>query len=167
MKIQTFKDGDRFIVVFEGLEVKEEDMIKGFLSPMFTENVHRPCEVEPIATQEEEIPEIPVVFNDGPYTGKTPNDVLSSSQEDAWNAYVYITEQLSGGKLEEKLSSVCDKEIKTYLRNRFERTNGEEFAAKLSDKQVGMFFKQFGYSIPTDLNTGKREDIPTIINTFK
>ena len=166
MKIQTFKDGERFIVVFEGISTNEEDMIKGFLGPAL-ENISRPCQVEPIAVEQEVSPEIPVVFNEGDYAGQTPADVLNAPQKEASEAYRYICTNLRAGNFDTELSKVCANEIKIYLKKRFESCDGEAYAKKLSDAQVKMFYNTFGYSIPDDLNTGSVEQIPAIIDSFK
>lgn len=167
MKIQTFKDGQRFIVVFEGISTKEEDMIRGFLAPAL-EDVTRPAQVEPIEVEQEVSPEIPVVFSDGEYFGQMPGDILRAPQKEALAAYRYICDGLTKKAFDNNdLSKACESAIKEYLNSRFENCDGAEYAAKLTEKQVEKFYETFGYNIPTDLNTGKVEQIPAIIESFK
>lgn len=80
MNIKTFKDGDRFIVVFEGLEnsPSNEAMIQGILASIIgtTASVEKVDNaiVEPVPTKEEEVPEIP--FTSGYFEGKTRTEAL-------------------------------------------------------------------------------------------
>lgn len=159
MKISTFKDGSRLIVVFEGIDLSEEALIKGMLSPISTDRV--PV-VEPIEEEPEEMPEIPV-FTDGPYAGLTPTDVLMAEPREAQEAFLYITQNA----VPEELKSACDVAVKEYLRSRFSSTDEAEYAKKLTERQVERFFEMFKPVIPEDLYTGKRDDVQNIIRSFK
>ncbi len=149
MKVTTFNDGERFVVVFEGIGVDDKDLIKGLLSPLSADNIERAPEVVPVPVEEDEEPEIPIVFPDGPYAGMSPTDILAAGPQEAQDAYVYICsviESLSG-----ELREICDAETKKYVKSRFENTKSMDYANKLSDNLVQKFYDMFAYNIPDEL----------------
>ncbi len=79
MTIKTFKDGDRVVLVFEGLEnsPSAEDMIKGIVSSVVACNVTSAPDAiaAPVAVTEEEIPE--ERFVDGFFAGKTRDEACA------------------------------------------------------------------------------------------
>lgn len=164
MKVSTFQDGERFIVVFEGIKVEEKDLIKGLLAPLSVQNIESEPMVEPIPSEPEEAPNIPVAFPDGPYVGASPMDVLMAEPKEARKAYSYICANLSG--FSEELKSLCESEVKNYLRRSFASVDADEYAKKLSDKQIDMFFETYKVSIPESICKG-REGIAEAINHFK
>ncbi len=168
MKVQTFRDGERFIIVLEGIDVKMEEVIKGILNPLVPQNLTRECQVEPMDPPSETPPVIPVVFEDGPFAGKSPEEVLfSTNPKDGFNAYKYICSGLESQQFNTELSKTCEEQIRKYVRLRFATTNGEDYANALSGKQVQIFFDSFDYSIPQELKTKNKDDVAKIIEYFK
>ncbi len=167
MKVTTFNDGERFVVVFEGIGVDEKDLIKGLLSPLSADNIERAPEVAPVPVEEDEEPVIPIVFPDGPYAGMSPTDILAAGPQEAQDAYVYICSVIEN--LTDDLREICDAETKKYVKSRFENTNSQEYAKKLSDNLVNKFFDMFAYSIPKELKVEPwtRNSVASAIDYFQ
>ncbi len=165
MKVSTFNDGERFVVVFEGITVNDQTLIKGLLAPLSVDNIERKPEVEPIPVVEEEPPEMPVCFTDGPYAGMPPMDILTANQKEAQAAYVYICSVIND--LPADLKDKCVAATQHYLKSRFESVDSVEYAAKLNDKQVAKFYELFSFNIPEELNLGDKENLPYVIEWFK
>ena len=76
MTIKTFKDGDRFVLVFEGLEnsPSDEEMIKGVVAAVVGKSVSTEPEAvaKPVPVKEEVPPE--EKFADGYFAGKTKSE---------------------------------------------------------------------------------------------
>ncbi len=71
--IKTFKDGDRFVVVFENLDVSTEDCIVGLLSGITGKiTKEAPAVVEPLPKVEEEAIKIPTEEETTPGDTDTP-----------------------------------------------------------------------------------------------
>ena len=79
MTIKTFKDGDRFVLVFEGLEnsPSTEDMIKSIVSTVIAQDVISVPDAvaKPVPAEKELPPE--ERFADGTFAGKTKSEALA------------------------------------------------------------------------------------------
>ena len=155
MNISTYQDGERFVVVFEGIDVSEKDMIKGMLNPFV---VNRTPEVKPVESKEQK----PAAdrFSCGPYEGKTPQEILSGEPKEARDAYTYLTGLMD--TFEVSFKEICESALKEYLRNSFKSVDPETYANKLSEKQMNNFFEIYKYSLPENVKKTKSGVVESI-----
>lgn len=154
LSIKAFQDGDRFVVVFEGLSdhPSQEEMIKGFLGGLLT-SVEQAPDAAAIPIQQEDVPEVTVpeeeiaqepdrddVFPDGPYKGHTPGEVL---ELDKTAGFIYLSEAIKGRSPEDPLFSIINKEISGVLKNFATCEDEESYSKRLSSNQVAQFIKKF------------------------
>lgn len=144
LQIKSFKDGDRFVVVFEGMDniPSTENVITAFLTGITNVPVKKDAEakVEPVHTDENPS-DIMVneTFSSGPYAGKTPAEILSVNDIQMQNkAFAYICEELKRNG--STFSETMKKSVYDYLKRRYETCNPEEYSKKLSDGQVRYFY---------------------------
>ena len=156
MKIQTFQDGDRFVVVFEGLSEKtaEQEMIKGLLQGLagVMTTMAPPADATPVAKEEDHTDVLNMIeevadatFQDGPYTGKTPKEV---SEEFGSKGFIYLAEQkdiVSGA-----LRDACIQAMREVTET-FRSCDAKGYAGKLTEGQIHTFFRKFQALLPADL----------------
>lgn len=156
MKINTFQDGDRFIVVFEGIGPKNEDLIKGLLGAVTLENSCAiPVEPENDERLLEEIQNtVAFTFDNGPYKGKTPYDIVSvSDKKEAYKGYLYlakIAEVENDECIFMDIQSACKDFMKQWANG---IDDAYAYASKLTDAQSIAFFKQFNIAIESEIKS--------------
>lgn len=171
-----FRDGDRIVVVFEGANKKDEEAIDSFLRSVGGRVQEAPpVDAKPVETaiqveeaEEEAEPEIPpeeafvpvqeepdAVFEDGPATGMTPEEVIIKYQQ---QGFMYITKYRSEGCGPE-LRKGIDEAVSKYLAG-FKNTDPEEYSRKLTVSQILSWFKVFRFVIPKEM-AEKAEDPKT------
>ncbi len=150
LSIKTFKDGDRLVVVFEGLNdlPSEEEMVKNCIKSILAGSVPETlpeADVVPIVTEEEAPPVIrDEIFLTGPYEGKTPKEILESgSPKEKREAFIYLTNFAKSEVTEDELALLQDvkKVIREYVK-RFQG-DGESYAGNLTETQLNLFLYQF------------------------
>ena len=160
VSVKSFVDGDRLVVVFEGISnaPSESELVKSYIESVLKTQTMPPADVTPVPADEEpiDIPEeviSPVqevkpirteVFIDGPYEGKTPEEILSKgTPKDKREAFRYLTRYIKSEVSEEetdlvKESEKCINEILAKF-----STDGETYTSMLNEKQVNLFIYQF------------------------
>ena len=169
-----FKDGDRVVIVLEGLDMPDQEtVIKGLLSSIVgtaslePEGTAVPVPAEepdvPAAIKEEPEPEGEAVFLDGPYKGMTPEEALVAGKA---KAFVYLTTEYVADN--DAIGSAITSAVNAYL-HKFDDCNAKEYASRLSDKQVATFLAVYAGVIPEDIRKGddNREVIASAIEHFK
>ncbi len=162
LTVKTYRDGDRLVVVFEGLSSipDEEAMIKSFLGGMIDGTLTKVPDVEakPVPANED-VPEIPKEetpmedtrheYDDGPYKGMTPPEALS---KDKARAIGYLVSTINGTVRQEDANLA----IKDFLRQ-FSGCDAKGYSEKLSSNQVFSFIRQYSPVFPVYI--GKTLDI--------
>ena len=168
MKINTYKQGKRLVVVFDNLEeTTETELIIKFLSSIAETRVVESPETDEVAVEKESCPTeyfcveeecaegemeafeemeaLEAQFIDGPYKGKTPKETLSGSSKEIKNAYIYLTKNL--GEFGGKLLEATKKAISEFVDEMFLDVNPDDYAAQLTKGQQKTFLKMYSYSI--------------------
>ena len=176
LNIKAFQDGDRFVVVFEGITPDTKEMIKSFLGAA----MEVPGEAKPVVTKEEPITLPPVdepkeeplqetstegptkdtkkypdhpVFEDGEYQGLTPWHLIDTPDDKkSLIGYRYLMKQYKSGSLNDhqELKKASMDAIVCYLDYRFSMiTDAKEYAKKLNEKQCKLFFDDFADAAPS------------------
>ena len=148
LNIKCFEDGGRLVVVLEGIDIPSaEEMVKKFFAGIMSGAVEAvsPGEATPIPTLSVEEEVLPT-FEEGPYTGKTPYEVLEN-EEDANNAFKWIVGQIKKNSLKGKLLSASQDALEKYLKIRFESCEPDEYSKKLTTKQLEIFFERHNEAI--------------------
>lgn len=145
LNIKTFKDGNRFVVVFEGLSnmPSEEDMIKNYISSIVNANISTEKEIDakPVETTDEPIP-VPI-FEDGPFAGMSPSQVIETGNKGI--AYLNMEMGKYGmGSEEDVLTLEIASVMYNHIHKRFSQMDVEEFAKKLSDGQINSLIAMYG-----------------------
>ena len=145
LTVKTFKDGDRLVVVFEGLHdiPSEETLIQSFLSGITGAQVNREeaIDAKPVK-QDTEIPtieEADPVFADGEYEGMTPEEVIKTGRA---KGFTFLAEHMDDETLPENLKSRIKESVRAYLSN-FKGCDPLAYSNKLSFKQVCTFLTQY------------------------
>lgn len=150
--INHFRDGDRLVVVFENFfkdrQMSDDDIVKNYLSVIAGEqNTCLPANVVPM-DDVQEVPELPVVFEDGPFKGRTPVDLFMGISNAAEEKAVFSAFPADiDGFYSEELSSHIRAAMKLYLKKRFKKIDGAEYEAKLSDNQKTLFYAIYAPAI--------------------
>ena len=136
MNIKTFKDGERLVIVVEGLKSfpTDESLLKGLLSGISDGNVEACSEADAIplpVAEEEPCILVGTSFYAGPLEGAFP--LIDSVKKEL-----------------ELLSSLGDN-AELYLRYKFSKLDAENYASKLSVQQKGKFFEIYGKYLPAPL----------------
>lgn len=163
MKINTYKQKKRLVVVFDNLEeTTETDLIIKFLSSIAETQIMKSPETEDIVVEEEACPtefhieeecaeenevnvEAPAQFMDGQYKGKTPKEILKGSSREIKEAYVYLTKNLcefEGNLLKDTKKAICE-----FVDEQFKNVNPGTYAEQLSIGQQKTFLKMYSFSI--------------------
>lgn len=161
MNIKTFRDGERLVVVFEGLKdmPSEEDMIKSYLSGIIGTQVYNlpDAKVKPIAKPKSEL-EVFIEKTDVKLSSiKSMADetkVLSDLQKEAAEADSDIYKDF------------LNRAIKDYLCQRMIKFNETDYAKSLNERQAGQFVSHYGrYINQEELKDIKdvKESVKTII----
>lgn len=155
MIIKSYKDGDRYVVIFEGNDVKETE-IDRYLAGL--------SEVEKVSDANLEPLDEPtyIVIENGKYQGLTPCDIFHSITNGKEEMEVFKEMNLVLKDANSLLSECILSEITHYLRKKFKNTNAEEYENNLSEKQKKLFIEIYGSVIP-DANIPIKE----IIKYFK
>ena len=150
VNMKFFEDGGRLVIVLDGVDIPSTETL---LTQMFTQLISEsavekcePGEAAPVVTQEEKI-EIPTTFTEGPYIGLSPEQVLTEGSDEEMNtAFQWILEQLKDKTniLYDNMESAAWK----YMGRKFGQCNPEEYAAKLTAKQVSIFYSRFKNAVP-------------------
>lgn len=158
MNIKTFKDGNRFVIVFEGLDdmPSQENMIKAFLGgicPNVTEE--KAAEVQPVCV-EDNMPQN-VMFIAGPYAGQTPQEILEAEGK---RGFIYLVSQIRNQELPGDLLLAIDNAVTGYLRQ-FANCDADAYSKKLSDKQLSTFIQLYWGALPDSVIAEKIKVDPT------
>lgn len=163
LNMKCFRDGERLVVVLEGVNIPEaEEMVKGFFSSLVanaTVTQEDPAYAEPIPVFEEECPPIPdFFFEEEPYAGKTPEDILlSGTAEEKAAAFKWLRSKIEIGEYSLSTDEISVA-MSQFLKNRFEECVPEEYCKKLSDGQLNMLLIQHAPVITSTL----KEDLITL-----
>ena len=136
MNIKTFKDGERLVIVVEGLKSfpTDTELLKGLLSGIGSSDIEAMPDADAIplpATEEEPCIIVGTSYYAGPLDGVFP----------------YVD---SMKKELELLTSLGDN-AEMYLRVKFSKMDAKAYADKLSVQQKRSFFKIYGKYIPQPL----------------
>lgn len=163
VNIKTYKDGDRLVVIFEGLgEITEEKIVSTFLQSLGNvDSDVPPANVKPLPVVEDPLPTTlpeqakepdkedpkPAVFDfwfvDGPYAGKTPSAILSEgTPQEQDKAFNYLSKMLKTEKSEKVVDLIKSSGV-SYLKRRFASTESFAYAIKLNEKQVKTFYNLY------------------------
>ena len=152
LTIKTYRDGDRLVVIFEGLSdiPSEDDMIRSYLSNITGATVESLAPVEaksvPVDATKVDIPE--PVFVSGRYKGMTVDEAFSKGKGEA---FLYVTEIASEDanthSLDESMRSSINKSVTKYLGN-FKDCDAAGYSKKLTIKQIKAFYTQYRYVTP-------------------
>lgn len=156
MKITTYQDGNRRVIIFDGLDSpKEDDVIKAFLSSLTKEVEEAPAaDLAPMEYTEERVEEPQFVFPDGEYKGQTPADILYAPTGTE-KAYKYIVSAIENNVWPEESKKLED-EIATYVKHRFASSDALALSEKLvKGKNTERFFETYRHSLPDPLRGGE------------
>lgn len=173
LNIKSFRDGERLVVVLEGMDIPTvENVVKDFFSSLIsgsTVTQEDPAYAAPIPVFEEECPPVPAVFfEEEPYAGKTPEDILlSGTVEERAAAFKWLRGKIETGELCIATPEISDA-MSLFLKDRFEKTIPEEYCKKLTDAQLNKFINQHAPVIPQSLteeilSTCKASDWNTLL----
>lgn len=161
MKIETFKDGSRLVVVFDGLtDVTEQLIVEKFLGGI----ISPPAELENMPEEE------PLkIYTSGPYAGKTPEEVFAEcpdvKSKDA--AYKVMRDAIINKELMEETQAAC----MTYLKERFASADPEKYPQKLTKEQQEKFILMYNPVLSSEVKEKIANDLgyetwPDMINTL-
>lgn len=142
--IKNFKDGDRLVIVFEGLEnvPSVEKMLGTYISGMVGAiSTEKPGDAAPVPQIEESAPKTPILFQEGPYKDRTPKEAMSSckSVKEQSEVFKYFCCMLNND-IDTGLKNEIRDVLTEYLSNRFKDCIPDEYAKKLSAAQVKGFY---------------------------
>jgi hypothetical protein len=147
VNIRCFKDGNRFIVAFEGLDANMEEMIKGLLhATMASSGNAKPVKENPDQCKEiaERVHTLSVSSRQeeaGFNANVSPKAVILKYRD---RGFRMLSESLTKCKGND---SEIKAELKSYLKTRFDNIDPWTYAAKLSEKQCMTFFTDFDSAI--------------------
>ncbi|MBO5620156.1 MAG: hypothetical protein J6I68_05460 [Butyrivibrio sp.] len=149
MNIKTFKDGERLVIVVEGLTTfpTDESLLKGLLSGISDGDVEAYPEADAIplpVAEEEPCIIVGTSFYAGPLDGALP--LIDSVKKEL-----------------ELLSSLGDN-AELYLRYKFSKLDADAYASKLSVQQKEKFFETYGKYLPAPLLEEK--DVKKVIEYY-
>lgn len=141
MNIKSFMDGDRLVIVVEGLKEvpSDEKLLKGFLSAIMPDtetSIHKPSDAAPVPVVEEDVT-IPCeeITSDGDIEIKT--SFFTGKLNDAYACIDSFSKEL------EVLNALKDN-AEIYLRHKFAGMDTDAYTEKLSDAQKTKFFDVYG-----------------------
>ena len=151
LTIKSYQDGDRFVIVFEGLSniPSEQDMIKQFLCGITNTVISDApaAEAKPIPADDKKT-DIPTeVFPSGTFKGKTPAEVLSEGKT---KGFMYLAGIANDTDIPSNLLADIRSVICGYLKQ-FSECDEENYSKKLKTKQLDMFFAQYEAILPQDI----------------
>lgn len=137
MNIRTFKDGNRLVIVVEGLEniPSDEEVLGKFIKSISG------CDKTDVFSQAEAIP-VPVEESDPCIIVKT-----SFYEGPVEGAY----EHIDSVQKELELLSELGENSELYLRHKFSKMDGKEYSEKLSPVQKKKFFEIYGRYMPESI----------------
>lgn len=147
LNIKSFRDGERLVVVLEGMDIPAaENVVKSFFSSLLSGvavTQEDPAYAAPIPVFEEECPPVPVFFFDEePYAGKTPEDILlSGTAEEKTNAFKWLRSKIEIGEFALSTPEISDA-MSRFLKERFKECDPEEYCKKLTDAQLNKLLTQ-------------------------
>lgn len=177
LTIKSYRDGDRLVVVFEGLSniPSDEDMIKSYISNITGVQAEpvKPVDAAPVPqdTKEVEIPEARF-GSKSKYFGMTPKEVIA---REGAKGFLYLTKAVyRPDYLPDDLKKDTEVVIKEYLNN-FAECDAESYAKKLTDSQVDTFIHTYEYVMPDEVrdyfrhtsDADKRKVIADTIRSFQ
>ncbi len=162
LDIKTFKDGNRLVIVLDGFgdEIPAmENAVQAFLSAIVPISSVRNVEASPVPVLQPEIPQlaeeskseskteeeasaVPAIFEDGPYQGLTPDEIIERNKQ---RGFSYLVSRANGGacQMSVPLMKASYDAVVKYLKN-FKDTPAADYAQKLTDAQVVKFLTQYG-----------------------
>ncbi len=153
LDIKTFRDGSRFVVVFDGFGDDFPDMEKivasvlGGIVPRANVEPAPQSEAKPIPVDTAESITIPTAtFESGPYKGLTPDEVIKTDKARGFKYLAY----LDGDTVDSSLKESVDAAIKDYLKN-FAGCDADKYSHKLSVAQREQFFSVYFGILPEDI----------------
>lgn len=175
MKINTFKQGNKLVVVFEGLELSETEVLTKFISSLANSTISEDAECEEETYVEDECPIIPdepmeaitedkeeevdgeiiepeletnsTIFESGPYKGKNPKLMLSldNSAKDIKNAFIYLSKNLTA--LEGEILQETKEAISEFIQITFKNTDASEYSNALTAGQQKTFLRMYEFCL--------------------
>lgn len=155
VNMKFFEDGGRLVIVLDGVDIPStETLLTKMFSQLVNESTVEKCEpgeAAPVAVPEEKV-NIPTTFTDGPYSGLTPDQVLTEGSDEEMNtAFQWMLEQMK-----DKTNILYDSMEQAawkYMGRKFKQCNPEEYAAKLTAKQVSIFYSRFKSAVPLSVRS--------------
>lgn len=175
MKINTFKQGKKLVVVFDGLELSETEVLQKFIATLANSTVSEDADCEEEKFVEDECPIIPdeptdieesreeeseeepelqeqekeisPSFESGPYKGKNPKLMLSldNSAKDIKNAFIYLSKNLTA--LEGEILQETKEAISEFIHITFKDTDASKYGNALTAGQQKTFLKMYEYCL--------------------
>ncbi len=151
INIKGFEDGSRYVIVLEGIEKpKAEGIVKDLLSSLLSAQEAEYTEVaksdaEPVPETPQ--PEVSIIdrFEDGPYAGLKPIELISGTNDEKDAAFSYLCDVKDNVALGKEI----EKARCFYM---VDKLSGVEdphaYAGKLNLKQMNLFLAKFAPAIP-------------------
>ena len=156
MKIKGFKDGNTFVLTFDGANKEFIDALIDKFKPELLAEVA----AEPIIAEQNEVEDIKKdlpenrMFEKGPLKGMTVVQALSKEKD---KAFKLLSFYVSSGKLPEEMHKYCSSCLNNYITYRFEgyigRTGKEILAefAKTPREKINEFIELFSPLIKAEM----------------
>lgn len=152
MTIKSFKDGERLVIIVEGLKdfPSETDLIKGFLGSITKEGTVTDLpDAEALPVPVEEAPDLGVLIETSFFTGNLED----------------VYDKIDSLSKEKELLEVLGDNADIYLRHKFSKMDGAAYAGKLSAVQKTKFFETYGRYMPSEVVSGN--DVEKAIEYYK
>ena len=151
VSIKYFEDGNRQVLVFEGMPaVNVEAIVRDITAKIATGeySVEKVEDSNAMPLPEEKEPEIkiPTTFQDGPYKGMEPIQLIEGEAEEVEAAVTYLVEQK--GDINHILYQDIENALVKYMNNKLLNCVPEEYAQKLTAAQIGKWYSYFKNLIP-------------------
>lgn len=175
MKINTFKQGKKLVVVFDGLELSETEVLQKFIATLANSTISEDAECEKEKYIEDECPIIPdepmgavaedreeeseetiepelqtnpsPSFESGPYKGENPKLMLSldNSAKDIKNAFIYLSKNLTA--LEGEILQETKEAISEFIHITFKDTDASKYSSALTAGQQKTFLRMYEFCL--------------------
>ena len=153
MTVKTFRDGERLVIVIEGMEPTSDlDIVKGLLGSIKADTEYYPdAEAAPVPVVEEEIPTEPVGI-------QVETSYFKGNLEECYDKVDSVKKEL-------ELLSVLADNAEMYLSHKFSKMDAKAYAEKLTPVQKSKFFEIYGRFMPENLV--EANDVAAAIEYYK
>lgn len=135
MKVQTFKDGERLVIIVEGIDAPtEKELLSGLLSKVTSDNMETlpPAEAKSVPVEDQE----PYIY--------VETSFFKGNLEDAYDKVDNMAKEL-------ELLKALGGNSESYLKHKFSKMDPKGYADKLTDSQKKKFFDTYGPYMPEAL----------------